>query len=214
LNKLKNNTLSLTNKNTIPQDSTSGLKVLLAEINHAKAKVLMNVLINEQYDIYHVAHSGVPLLRDVKQLNPDVIIIDIESPNRDMLENLNKISQFAPKPIVVFSEQQCANTTINQMVKSGVSAYVVGEVNQTRVKSIIDVAIARFELFQGLKQELADTKQKLSSQKSIDKAKRWLMETKQLSEIDAYHFIRKIAMDNSQKMDDVAKNIISVASIF
>ncbi|MBA6347432.1 ANTAR domain-containing protein [Colwellia sp. BRX8-9] len=174
----------------------------------------MSVLINEQYDIYHVAHSGVPLLRDVKQLNPDVIIIDIESPNRDMLENLNKISQFAPKPIVVFSEQQCANTTINQMVKSGVSAYVVGEVNQTRVKSIIDVAIARFELFQGLKQELADTKQKLSSQKSIDKAKRWLMETKQLSEIDAYHFIRKIAMDNSQKMDDVAKNILSVASIF
>jgi len=196
------------------QDVTPGLKVLLAEINHVKAKALMSVLINGEYDIYHVAHSGVPLLRDVKQLNPDVIIIDIESPNRDMLENLNKISQFAPKPIIVFSEQQCANTTINQMVKSGVSAYVVGEVNQTRVKSIIDVAIARFELFQGLKQELADTKQKLSSQKSIDKAKRWLMETKQLSEIDAYHFIRKIAMDNSQKMDDVAKNILSVASIF
>jgi len=196
------------------QDVTPGLKVLLAEINHVKAKALMSVLINGEYDIYHVAHSGVPLLRDVKQLNPDVIIIDIESPNRDMLENLNKISQFAPKPIIVFSEQQCANTTINQMVKSGVSAYVVGEVNQTRVKSIIDVAIARFELFQGLKQELADTKQKLSSQKSIDKAKRWLMETKQLSEVDAYHFIRKIAMDNSQKMDDVAKNILSVASIF
>jgi response regulator NasT len=214
LNKFKNKTLSLPNKNTMHQDVTLGLKVLLAEINHVKAKALMSVLINGEYDIYHVAHSGVPLLRDVKQLNPDVIIIDIESPNRDMLENLNKISQFAPKPIIVFSEQQCANTTINQMVKSGVSAYVVGEVNQTRVKSIIDVAIARFELFQGLKQELADTKQKLSSQKSIDKAKRWLMETKQLSEVDAYHFIRKIAMDNSQKMDDVAKNILSVASIF
>jgi response regulator NasT len=214
LNKFKNKTLSLPNKNTMHQDVTPGLKVLLAEINHVKAKALMSVLINGEYDIYHVAHSGVPLLRDVKQLNPDVIIIDIESPNRDMLENLNKISQFAPKPIIVFSEQQCANTTINQMVKSGVSAYVVGEVNQTRVKSIIDVAIARFELFQGLKQELADTKQKLSSQKSIDKAKRWLMETKQLSEVDAYHFIRKIAMDNSQKMDDVAKNILSVASIF
>jgi|TARA_R110000751_G_scaffold11960_1_gene41302 response regulator NasT len=211
---LKNNTLSLPKKNTLIQDAPSGLKVLLAEINHVKAKALMSVLTNGQYDIYHIAHSGVPLLRDVKQLNPDVIIIDIESPNRDMLENLNQISQFAPKPIVVFSEQQNTNTTINQMVNSGVSAYVVGEVDQVRVKSIIDVAIARFDLFQGLKQELADTKQKLSSQKNIDKAKRWLMETKQLSEIDAYHFIRKIAMDNSQKMDDVAKNILSVASIF
>ena len=207
-------TLSLPKINTKNQDVTRRLKVLLAEVNHVKAEALMSVLTNAEYDIYHVAHSGVPLLRDVEQLNPDVIIIDIESPNRDMLENLNQISQFAPKPIVVFSEQQNTNTTINQMVKSGVSAYVVGEVNQARVKSIIDVAIARFDLFQGLKQELADTKQKLSSQKNIDKAKRWLMDTKQLSEIDAYHFIRKIAMDNSQKMDDVAKNILSVASIF
>lgn len=189
------------------------LKVLLAENNHEKAKALISVLSNEQYDIYHIAHSGVPLLKEVEQLNPDVIILDIESPDRDMLENLNQISKFSPTPIVVFCEQQNNHTTINQMVKSGVSAYVVGEVSQARVKSIIDVAIARFGVFQELKQELEDTKQKLSSQKNIDKAKRWLMETKQISEIDAYHFIRKVAMDNSQKMDDVAKNILSVASI-
>lgn len=208
------NTLSLPKKHLQNQATTARLKVLLAENNHVKAKELMRVLTNTQYDIYHIAHSGVPLLKDVEQLNPDVIIIDIESPDRDMLENLNQISKFAPKPIVVFSEQQNTDTTINQMVKSGVSAYVVGEVSQARVKSIIDVAIARFSVFQELKQELADTKQKLSSQKNIDKAKRWLMDTKQLSELDAYHFIRKVAMDNSQKMDDVAKNILSVASIF
>jgi response regulator NasT len=213
LNKLKKNILSLSKNNPI-QSNAAKLKVLLAENNHVKAKALMGILTNTDYDIYHIARSGVPLLKEVEQLNPDVIIIDIESPDRDMLENLNQISQFAPKPIVVFSEQQNTNATINQMVKSGVSAYVVGEVNQERVKSIVDVAIARFGLFQGLKQELAETKQKLSSQKNIEKAKRWLMDTKQLSETDAYHFIRKIAMDNSQKMDDVAKNILSVASIF
>jgi response regulator NasT len=209
---LKKNTLSLSNNNHIHEHPVK-LKVLLAENNHKKANALMNILENTDYDIYHIAHSGVPLLKDVEQLNPDVIIIDIESPDRDMLENLNQIYQLAPKPIVVFSEQQNTCTTVNQMVKSGVSAYVVGEVNQERVKSIVDIAIARFGLFQGLKQELADTKQKLSSQKNIEKAKRWLMDTKQLSETDAYHFIRKIAMDNSQKMDDVAKNILSVASI-
>jgi len=205
--------LSLSKNNPI-QSNAAKLKVLLAENNHVKAKALIGILTNTDYDIYHIARSGVPLLKEVEQLNPDVIIIDIESPDRDMLENLNQISQFSPKPIVVFSEQQNTNTTINQMVKSGVSAYVVGEVNQERVKSIVDVAIARFRLFQGLKQELAETKQKLSSQKNIEQAKRWLMDTKQLSETDAYHFIRKIAMDNSQKMDDVAKNILSVASIF
>ena len=205
--------MSLSKNNPI-QSNAAKLKVLLAENNHVKAKALIGILTNTDYDIYHIARSGVPLLKEVEQLNPDVIIIDIESPDRDMLENLNQISQFSPKPIVVFSEQQNTNATINQMVKSGVSAYVVGEVNQERVKSIVDVAIARFRLFQGLKQELAETKQKLSSQKNIEQAKRWLMDTKQLSETDAYHFIRKIAMDNSQKMDDVAKNILSVASIF
>jgi response regulator NasT len=209
---LKKTTLSLSNNNH-SHEHPAKLKVLLAENSHEKANALMNILENTDYDIYHIAHSGVPLLKDVEQLNPDVIIIDIESPDRDMLENLNQIYQLSPKPIVVFSEQEDTNTTANQMVKSGVSAYVVGEVNQERVKSIVDIAIARFGLFQGLKQELADTKQKLSSQKNIEKAKRWLMDTRQLSETDAYHFIRKIAMDNSQKMDDVAKNILSVASI-
>jgi response regulator NasT len=210
---LKKTTLSLSNNNH-SHEHPAKLKVLLAENSHEKANALMSILKNTDYDIYHIAHSGVPLLKDVEQLNPDVIIIDIESPDRDMLENLNQIYKLSPKPIVVFSEQEDTNTTANQMVKSGVSAYVVGEVNQERVKSIVDIAIARFGLFQGLKQELADTKQKLSSQKNIEKAKHWLMDTKQLSETDAYHFIRKIAMDNSQKMDDVAKNILSVASIF
>lgn len=213
VNELKKNTLSLTKQNHILHNTVK-LKILLAENNHAKAKVLISKLTSTDYDIHHIAHSGVPLLKDVEQLNPDIIIIDIESPDRDMLENLNKISQFAPKPIIVFSEHQPPNPTINQMVKSGVSAYVVGEVSQQRVKSIVEVAIARFSVFQGLKQELADTKQQLSSQKNIDKAKRWLMETKQISEVDAYNCIRKIAMDNSQKMNDVAKNILSVASIF
>lgn len=216
---MKKHTLSLSKPGVSKEDTTSTvvaakLKVLIAESNQEKATQLLSVLSDNDYDIYHIALSGVPLLKNVEQLNPDVIIIDIESPDRDMLENLNQISRVAPKPIIVFSEQENATTTINQLVKSGVSAYVIGEVSQERVKSIIEVAIARFGVFQGLKQELADTKQKLSSQKNIDKAKRWLMETKNLSETDAYHFIRKTAMDNSQKMDDVARNIMSVASIF
>lgn len=227
LNTLTKKTLSLSKKSgatnvkvankptpTATKEITAKLKVLLAENNHAKAEALMQVLSNIAYDIYHIAHSGVPLLKDVELLDPDVIIIDIESPDRDMLENLNQLSKFSPKPIIVFSEQETQLKTMNQLVKSGVSAFVVGEVNQLRVKSIIDLAIARFGVLQGLKQELAETKQKLSGQKNIDKAKRWLIETKQLSETEAYHFIRKMAMDNSQKMEDVAKNIISIANIF
>lgn len=188
------------------------LKVLLVENDSWKADELISVLADSNYRIEHISHSGISLLNEVENIQPDVIIIDIESPDRDMLENLNRISHSAPRPIVMFSEEQDTEN-INQLVKYGVSAYVVGEINKVRVKSVLDIAIARFKEYQSLKQELEVTKQKLSGQKNVDKAKRWLMETKKISESEAYHSIRKMAMDNSQKMDDVAKNILSVAAV-
>ena len=99
------------------------------------------------------------------------------------------------------------------MVKSGVSAYIVGGVDPYRVKSIIDVALARFKEHQQLKNELVETRQKLSSQKVIEQAKIWLMENKNLSEKDAYHRMRKMAMDSGQKMELVAKSILSLVSM-
>ena len=189
------------------------LKVLLVENNKAKADQLAAALDHSNYRIEHISNTGISLLKEVEIIQPDLIIIDIESPDRDMLESLHRISQSAPKPVVMFSEQDDQHI-INQLVKSGVSAYVVGEVNRVRVKSVLDIAMARFTEYQGLKKELEDTKQKLTSQKNVEKAKRWLMEHKNLSETDAYHSIRKMAMDNSQKMDDVAKNILAMAAMF
>lgn len=197
------------NKNS---NNSAKLKVLLVENDNWKAEELISVLADSNYRIEHISHSGISLLKEVESIQPDVIIIDIESPDRDMLENLNRISNSSPRPIVMFSEEQDTEN-INQLVKYGVSAYVVGEINKVRVKSVLDIAIARFKEYQSLKQELEVTKQKLSGQKNVDKAKRWLMETKKISESEAYHSIRKMAMDNSQKMDDVAKSILSVAAV-
>ena len=188
------------------------LNVLLVENDSNQAALLAANLAHSNYRIEHISRTGISLLKEVERLQPDVIIIDTESPDRDMLESLNRLSISAPRPVVMFSDQDDTDT-INQLVKYGVSAYVVGNVNTVRVKSVLDIAIARFKEHQGLKKELEDTKQKLTSQKNIDKAKRWLMETKKLSETEAYHSIRKMAMDNSQKMDDVAKNILSLAAV-
>lgn len=192
--------------------TTSKLNVLLVENDSNQAQLLAANLEHSNYSIEYVSHTGISLLKEVERLQPDVIIIDTESPDRDMLESLNRLSISSPRPVVVFSDTDDANT-INQLVKYGVSAYVVGNVNSVRVKSVLDIAIARFKEHQGLKKELEATKQKLSSQKNVDRAKRWLMETKQISETEAYHSIRKMAMDNSQKMDDVAKNILSLAAV-
>lgn len=197
------NTLSLGKK----------LKVLLVETDKEKAHLLECSLQKARYEVQRVNNLGLSLLRQVELAQPDIIIIDMESPDRDMLESLNRISDSAPKPVVMFSQND-DQSTINQLVKSGVSAYVIGSIDNARVKSIINIAIARFSEYQSLKEELKLTKQKLSSQKSVEKAKLWLMQSRNLSENEAYHFIRKTAMDNSQKVEDVAKNLLAMANMF
>ena len=117
---------------SLPNDK---VKVLLVENNKHKANDFRNALDDSNYHIVQVSNSGVSLLKEVDVFIPDVIIIDIESPDRDMLDSLNKISKSAPKPVVMFSDQE--NTElINLLVKSGVTAYVAGGVDPRRVRSI------------------------------------------------------------------------------
>lgn len=188
------------------------LNVLLIEHDQAKASAVMQALGTQDYHITHVSSGGLALLKVVDENQPDLIIMDVESPDRDMVESLNQMSQINPKPIVMFSEQGDTET-IHSLVKSGVSAYIVGDVDAARVKSIVDIAMVRFTEYQELKNELLETKKKLTSQKTIEQAKIWLMETKQLTEKEAYHRMRKMAMDNGQTIDEVAKNLLSVAAM-
>ncbi|OIQ25852.1 ANTAR domain-containing response regulator [uncultured Vibrio sp.] len=191
---------------------TATIKVMLIENDERKVQALRQALDSSEYSIEHVTHTGISLLHEVVRVEPDLIIMNIEFPNRDVLDSLHLMSQSNPKPVVMFSEQEDSDT-IQNMVKCGVSAYVVGDSNPKRVKTILDTAVARFSEYQQLKEELQQTKQRLSSQKVVEQAKGWLMETKKLSEKEAYHSIRKMAMNNSQKIEDVAKNILSLASV-
>lgn len=190
--------------NVIPE-----LRILLIDENHLRAEFLASALNNSRYKITHVSSPDKSLLKQVDEIQPDIIVIDIESPSRDILESLSTISHFNPKPVVMFSAEQDTNT-INQSILSGVSAYVVGDLQTERVKPILDAAVARFREFQKLKEELNDTKQQLASRNLIDQAKRLLMKKKNLSEDVAFKAMRKTAMDTGQKLDDVAKTLISL----
>ncbi|MDN3680303.1 ANTAR domain-containing protein [Vibrio tapetis subsp. quintayensis] len=191
---------------------TATIRVMLIENDERKVQALREALNSSEYSIEHVTHSGISLLHEVVRVEPDLIIMNIEFPSRDVLDSLHLMSQSNPKPVVMFSEQEDSDT-IQNMVKCGVSAYVVGDSNPNRVKTILDTAVARFSEYQQLKDELQETKQRLSNQKVVEQAKGWLMETKNLSEKEAYHSIRKMAMNNSQKIEDVARNILSLASV-
>lgn len=190
-------------------DTIDTLNILLVDNDSKRAAGLADVLDQSKYCVSYLPGSQVSLMREVDRLQPDIIIIDIESPDRDVLDSLAILSSLNPKPVVMFSEENNSQI-IRQSVRSGVSAYVVGEISTTKIQTVLDAALARFEEVQTLKQELNDTRQQLLSRKTVDQAKRLLMERKGLSEQDAYQQIRKLAMDQGQRMDEVAKNIISL----
>jgi response regulator NasT len=148
----------------------------------------------------------------VKQHNPDTLIIDTGTPGRDLLEPLSKISTSCPLPVVMFT-CDARSDSIRDAVHAGVSAYIVDGFAPERVAPILDAALARFEELQSVRAELAQTKNKLSERKLIDRAKGILMKEKHLPEEEAYRLLRKLAMDRSAPMGTVAEQVITYAKL-
>jgi len=196
---------------TKPTKMSEQLRVLLIDENTIRAQGIRSALCDSRYIVEHLKTINASLLKTVDAMQPDIIVMDIESPNRDILESLHTISRYSPKPVVMFSSEQDTEV-INQSVKSGVSAYVVGDADPNRVKPILDAAVARFEEFHKIKSELVETKNQLNSRELIDKAKRALIRKKSMTEEQAFHSMRKMSMDSGQKMDDVAKTVLSILS--
>jgi len=188
---------------------SSELSILLIDENVERAADVISALEVSRYRVHHIACPTSALLKEVDAYQPDIIVIDIESPSRDVLESLHMISSYSPKPVVMFSDAE-DEELINLSVKSGVSAYVVGDPDSARIRPILDAAVARFNEYQRIKDELSQTKSELEARKLIDQAKRLLMDAKGLSEQDAFYSMRKTAMDSGQKLEDVARTVISM----
>ena len=188
------------------------LRVMVVDEDNERREVLRQGLEKAGRRVVAEVQSTVNLSRLVAEVLPDVIIIDTHSPDRDTIEHLCVISQDTPRPIVMFSAD--GNTEkIREAVRAGVSAYVVDGLAAQRVQPILDVAIARFEALQSLRNELEDTQSQLADRKRIDRAKGILMKQKNLSEEDAYKWLRKMAMNENLKLAEVADQVIRAAKL-
>ncbi len=187
-------------------------RVMLVDDTPARAAMLEQALTDCGFEVVCRMASAQGLMKQVAEHQPDVVIVDIESPDRDMLEHMTVLNQHLPKPVIMFAEQGDSNT-IDRAIRAGVSAYVVDGLNPERVRSIVDVAVARFREFQALRNELQQTRTRLADRQVIDKAKALLIQHRQMDEDEAYHAMRKLAMDRSQKLVDVANDIVSVLGL-
>lgn len=181
------------------------MNILLIEHRTADPS-LATILAAKGYSLTKMPEAKLqPLDADNKT---DMIIFNVDSPkNYFQYLSLNQTL-----PIIIFAADDSADT-IDQVVKAGVSAYVVNGLEAGRIDSIINIAIARFKERQRLKTELDKTKAKLEERKLIDRAKGILTKTRGYSEDEAYHTLRKLAMDRNIAIGEMAKNVIAMAEL-
>ena len=188
------------------------MRVLVVDESPERAVVLRDGLERAGYEVAAALAAPIELLRAVEQVRPDVIIIDTDSASRDVLEHVVMISRDEPRPIVMFSSDD-APDTIRDAMRAGVSAYVVDGLDAARVKSIVEVAVARFDEYQRLRAELAEANLKLSERKQVERAKGILMKTRGVGEDEAYQMLRRMAMDRGKRLGEIAQQLIDMADL-
>jgi response regulator NasT len=194
-----------------PQDAS--LRILVIDEDPIRLAILEAGLREAGFaNVVHVANTT-GLLDQVYRIDPDVILIDLENPSRDVLEQMFQVSRIVRRPIAMFVDQSDRGT-IEAAVDAGVSAYIVGGLKKERVKSILDLCISRFNAFARLQDELDRAKSALEERKIIDRAKGILMQAKNLSEEHAYALLRKTAMNEKRKIADVAQSVVTAAELF
>jgi response regulator NasT len=162
-------------------------------------------------DVYVVSEMD-GLLRRVVDLDPDVIFIDLENPNRDMLEHMFTVSRSVHRPVAMFVDRS-DTAMIEAAVDAGVSAYIVDGLKKERVKSILDITISRFNAVNRLREELEATRGELADRKVIDRAKGILMKMRGCSEDEAYKLLRKTAMNQNRRVADIAESLVTSAGL-
>lgn len=188
--------------------SDSKLTIAVVDLNPARAAVVEDGLRAAGIRRVIVIPDTVDLMRRLAEVDPDVVVIDLESPSRDLLEQMVQVSRLVARPVAMFVDQSDLSM-MQAAVDAGISAYVVDGLKGDRVKSVIDVAILRFNAFARLQNELRQARDELAARKVIDRAKRLVMQAKGIAEADAYALLRRKAMNEQRRIVDIAQAIIT-----
>jgi response regulator NasT len=194
------------------QPPKSSLNVLVIDENSIRASIIELGLREAGYERVTVIDDMNGLARRIETINPDVIVIDLENPNRDMLESIFQISRAVKRPIAMFVDKSDEDSII-AAVDAGVSAYIVDGLKKERVKPILEMAVSRFNAFSRLQSELADAKSALEERKILDRAKGILMKMRGLSEEEAFVLLRQTAMNEKKKIADIAQSVVTAAGL-
>lgn len=188
------------------------IKIIIVDENPIRAAILEDGLREAGFTQVVRIGETANLLARVYALDPEVILIDLENPSRDVLEQMFQVSRVVKRPIAMFVDSS-DSASIQASVDAGVSAYIVDGLKKERMKHILDLCISRFNAFARLQTELDKTKTQLEERKVIDRAKGILMKAKDLTEEQAYSLMRKTAMNENKKIAEIAQSIVMASDL-
>ena len=188
------------------------LTIVVVEPDPERARLIVDALTDSAGYQVHVIAERAALARQISKVNPDVVLVDLADPSRDIIEELTLASGPLDRPVALFVERSAEGLS-TAAIEAGLSAYVVDGLTPTRVKPILDAAIARFRLMARMRAELAETKRALEERKVIDRAKGLLMRARGMPEDEAYALLRRTAMDQGRRVADVAEALVTAAAL-
>lgn len=188
------------------------LNILIIDEDPARTALLEEALVGAGYPHVVCIQSSINLKERIAALAPDMVIIDLQNPDRATLEGMFEVTQTVKKPIAMFVDRSDGDM-IKRSVEAGVSAYVVDGLKRERVTAVVELAVSRFESFQKLTSERDEARSALADRKTIDRAKGLLMQGRGISESEAYTLMRRAAMKQSRKIVDIAHSIITATAL-
>lgn len=188
------------------------LSILVIDANPDRARVVETGLVEAGFNRVMTIQATANLLARIQAVAPDVVIIDLENPDRDTLEQMFQVSRAVQKPIAMFVDRS-DQSSMAAAVEAGVSAYVVDGLKKERIQPIVEMAVMRFNAFDRLRRERDDAVNALAERKVIDRAKGILMRQKSITEEQAYSLMRKTAMKHGRKIVDIAQSVITAAEM-
>jgi response regulator NasT len=188
------------------------LRILVLELDPSRAASIKEALTEGGWSDVTVLNEMTGLAKRLQQIEPDIVLIDLTNPSRDVLEQVSAASDAKGRPVAMFVDQSDDNMT-SAAVAAGLSAYVVGDMVPERIKPVLKTAIARFQMVSQMRLELEAAKKALADRKVLDRAKGLLMRARGISEEEAYALLRSTAMHQKRKVIDVAEALITASDL-
>jgi response regulator NasT len=192
----------------MPRHADRAMRIAIVDESAARASIIEEGLAELVDCEIFIVTERQALLAEIGKIAPDIVLIDLGNPSRDVLEEYFAVSRALDKPIAMFVDE-ADDDSIAASIDAGVSAYVVDGLSSNRIRPLLDLAVKRFNAFSRLQTELAEAKGKLAEREAIDKAKRILMDSKKITEPEAYGELRRKAMQSSKRIADIAEAVVT-----